>query len=307
MTKSIKRITAVLLAVLMAFSTGIFAFAENSAADTDCYYNQGDYSIHYTVVPAENDAKGRIMFIHGFLYSGSTWNGIADIMSKNGYDCYLVDLPNYGYSTRENAETKLIDREELVVGLMESIAPMDSWILAGHSMGGGVALNIACDHPEIQSLMLFCPSEIYMQGNKFLTSLATNSFVSKMMDSVFKLVLGSKFIVKAAVYMAGGDMDYAKSYDADLLAKPLLIKGTGSGMLYSSANARNTSLEDISKITVPTLLVWADGDNVISDSIKTNITSALPSAQVETVKGKHIVIETNPEELAELSLSFLNK
>lgn len=303
----LKKSTAILLSLLLLFSCGICAFAENETADTDSYYTQGDYSIHYTVVPAEGEAKGRIMFIHGFLYSGTTWNGMADVMSKDGYDCYLVDLPNYGYSTRENSNTTLIDREELVVGLMESIAPMNEWIIAGHSMGGGVALNIACDHPELQSLMLFCPSEIYMQGNSFLTKMATSSVMSKMMDSIFGLVLRSKFIVKAAVYFTSKDMDYAKNYDADLLAKPLLIEGTGAGMLYSSANARNTSLEDIEKIEIPTLLVWADADNVINSSIKTNITSSLKNAQVETVSGSHIVIETNAEELAALSLDFLSK
>lgn len=303
----LKKSTAILLAFILILSSGLCVMAEETAVDTDRYYTQGDYSIHYTVVPAEGTAKGRIMFIHGFLYSGSTWNGMADIMSKDGYDCYLVDLPNYGYSTRENSETDLIDREDLVVGLMESIAPMNEWIVAGHSMGGGVALNIACDHPELQSLMLFCPSEVYMQGNSMLNKMATSGFMSKMMDKIFSLILGSKFIVKAAVYLTTKNFEYAKNYDTDLLAKPLMIEGTGAGMLYSSANARNTSLDDIKNIRIPTLLVWADGDNVISDGIKTNITSALPDAQVETVKGSHIVIETDPAELAAISLNFLNK
>lgn len=302
-----KKLLAVLLSLVMLFSvTSVAVFAETET-NTDCYYEQGEYSIHYTVVPAEGEYKGRILFIHGFLYSGTTWNGVADIMSAEGYDCYLVDLPNFGYSTRENKNTTLIAREELMVGLMESVAPLNEWIVAGHSMGGGVALNIACDHPELAGLMLYCPSETYMNGNSIMTSLATSDFMGKMMDSIFKAVLSSDLIVKMAVYMTTGDWDYAKNYNARLLADPLMIEGTGTGMLYSSVNARNTDLDAISQIEIPTLLVWADGDSVISDAIKSNLNGALLNAETVTVEGSHIVIETNPSEISAVTLAFLQK
>lgn len=302
-----KKLLAVLLSLVMLFSvTSVAVFAETET-NTDCYYEQGEYSIHYTVVPAEGEYKGRILFIHGFLYSGTTWNGVADIMSAEGYDCYLVDLPNFGYSTRENKNTTLIAREDLMVGLMESVAPLNEWIVAGHSMGGGVSLNIACDHPELAGLMLYCPSETYMNGNSIMTSLATSDFMGKMMDSIFKAVLSSDLIVKMAVYMTTGDWDYAKNYNARLLADPLMIEGTGTGMLYSSVNARNTDLDAISQIEIPTLLVWADGDSVISDAIKSNLNSALVNAETVTVEGSHIVIETNPEEISAVTLAFLQK
>lgn len=302
-----KKILAILMSLVIVFSiSSISVFAEEESTATDGYYEQGEYSIHYTVVPAQGEFKGRIMFLHGFLYSGTTWNGMAEVMSAEGYDCYLLDLPNFGYSTRETADTQLIAREELVVNFMETVAPTDEWILAGHSMGGGVSLNIACEN-ELQALMLFCPSEIYMQGNSMLTTLATNSFVSKLMDGIFKMVLSSDLIVKMAVYMTTGDMDYAKSYDASLLADPLMIEGTGAGMLLASANAKNTDLEAISAIDTPTLLVWADGDSIIGSDMVANIGGALSNAEVHTVEGSHIVIETAPETLAELSLEFLEK
>lgn len=301
--------TKKLLAILMSLVTVFGMFTISISAEetvTDGYYEEGEYSIHYTVVPAEGDAKGRIMFIHGFLYSGTTWNGMAEIMSAEGYDCYLLDLPNFGYSTRETVDTQLIARETLVVNFMETIAPTSEWILAGHSMGGGVSMNIACEN-ELEALMLFCPSTIYTQGNSMISSLATNSFVSKMMDGIFKMVLSSEIIVKAAVYMTTGDMEYAKNYDTSLLADPLMIPGTGAGMLLASANAKNTDMQALSAIDTPTLLVWANGDNVISADIVNEVTAALPDAELQKVDGSHIVIETDPDTLAEISLAFLAK
>lgn len=305
--KTTKKFLAIFLSFIMAFSCSFICVSAKEESQTDFYYEQGDYSIHYTVVPSKGEMKGRILFIHGFFYSGSTWNGVADIMSKNGYDCYLVDLPNYGYSTRENEDTQFVDREELLVNLMETVAPVSEWIVAGHSMGGGVALNIACEHPELKALMLYCPSETYMNGNTMMTKLATSDFMGKLMDKVFNAVLSNDFIVKVAVYMVTKDIEYAKSYDASLLSKPLMIEGTGAGMLYSSVKAKNTDIEEISKIEIPTLLVWADNDNIISDSIKSNISTALSKAETVNVQGSHIVIETAPETVAEISLSFLQK
>lgn len=301
-----KKLLAVIMSLIMVFGMFTVSVSAEDTAVTDGYYEVGEYSIHYTVVPAQGEFKGRIMFLHGFLYSGTTWNGMAEIMSAEGYDCYLLDLPNFGYSTRETADTQFIARETLVVGFMESIAPTEEWILAGHSMGGGVALNIACEN-ELQALMLFCPSEIATNGNLMLTTLATSRYVSKFMDSIFKTVLRFDLIVKAAVYMTTGDMDYAKNYDASLLAEPLMIEGTGSGMLLASANAKNTDLEAIAQIDTPTLLVWADGDNVIGDDMVENIGGALSNAEVQTVGGSHIVIETAPDTVAQLALDFLEK
>ena len=307
MKTTTKKLFAVLLSFVMLFSVAAVAVSADDNSAADLYYEQGEYSIQYTVVPAEGEYQGRILFIHGFLYSGTTWNGVAERMSAEGYDCYLVDLPNFGYSTRENKDTQLIAREELMVGLMETVAPLDEWIVAGHSMGGGVSLNIACDHPELQALMLYCPSENYMNGNSMMTSLATSDVMGKMMDSIFGAFLSNDLIVKMAVFMTTGDWNYAMGYNARLLADPLMIKGTGTGMLYSSVVSRNTDLDAISKIEIPTLLVWAEGDSVISADIKANLSGALANAETVTVEGSHIVIETHPDEISAVTLEFLEK
>ena len=137
--------------------------------------------------------------------------------------------------------------------------------------------------------------------------MASNSFMSKMMDSIFKMVLSNPLIVKMAVYMTTGDMDYAKNYDASLLADPLMIPGTGAGMLFASANARNTDYEAVAALEMPVLLVWAEGDNVLSDSNCENISNALADKETVTVEGSHIVIETAPDTLSALTLDFLAK
>lgn len=301
-----KKLLAIIMSLVMVFGMFTVSVSADDVAVNEGYYEQGEYSLHYTVVPAEGEFKGRIMFLHGFLYSGTTWNGMAEIMSAEGYDCYLLDLPNFGYSTREINVTELIDREDLVTDFMETIAPTEEWILAGHSMGGGVSMNIACEN-DLQALMLFCPSEIYMQGGSAMGDMIKSPFVSKIFDFIFKLVLSCDFIVKLAVFVTTGDINYARNYDASLLADPLMVEGTGASMLFGGANAKNTDLETLAQLDTPTLLVWADGDTVINSTMTSNISNALSNAEIHTVEGSHIVIETHPEALAQISLEFLSK
>lgn len=301
-----KKLLAIIMSLVMVFGMFTVCVSADDVAVTEGYYEQGEYSLHYTVVPAEGEFKGRIMFLHGFLYSGTTWNGMAEIMSAEGYDCYLLDLPNFGYSTREINVTELIDREDLVTDFMETIAPTEEWILAGHSMGGGVSMNIACEN-DLQALMLFCPSEIYMQGGSAMGDMIKSPFVSKIFDFIFKLVLSCDFIVKLAVFVTTGDINYARNYDASLLADPLMVEGTGASMLFGGANAKNTDLETLAQLDTPTLLVWAEGDTVINSTMTSNISNALSNAEIHTVEGSHIVIETHPEALAQISLEFLTK
>ncbi|MCD7775266.1 MAG: alpha/beta hydrolase [Clostridiales bacterium] len=305
MNKKFTKIISVILSVVMLISVCVISVS--AAESGDYYYTQGDYTIHYTVYAAEGESKGNILFMHGFLYSGSTWNGVAEIMSSEGYDCYLVDLPNYGESTRENGDTEIIEREELMVGLMESVASLDQWIVAGHSMGGGIALNIACDHPEIQALLLYCPSEINMVQSNFLTSITTNTLLMNGFQKIFNAILSMKFIVKLAVYLVTKDWSYAKNYDTDVLTEPLKQGGTFMGMMYSSMIARNTDLEAASSLDMPIMLMWAEDDNVLSSSNVSNIANALTNAEVNTVAGGHIVIETDPETVAGITVDFLSQ
>ncbi|MGN0469096.1 MAG: alpha/beta fold hydrolase, partial [Acutalibacteraceae bacterium] len=140
-----KKITSLLLAIIFSFSFVSVAFASSDYKpyEDSQYFTYGDYDIHYRVAPAKGEFKGRILMLHGFLCSTYSWRNMADELTDAGYDCVMVDLPDFGYSTRENENMEIVPREEIVEALMKSIAPAEEWIVAGHSMGGGVAINIA--------------------------------------------------------------------------------------------------------------------------------------------------------------------
>ena len=136
-----KKIISIICVIAVIFSSlTVFSFAGNEdfkPYDDSRFFEYGDYEIHYRVVPAEGEMKGRIMMLHGFLCSTYAWRNMAEILSEEGYECVMAEI--------------------LITELMKSIAPMDEWIIAGHSMGGGVAVNIAINNP-VKNLLLYCPA-----------------------------------------------------------------------------------------------------------------------------------------------------
>lgn len=303
-----KKFLSVVLCIAMLFMTAIPAFAADSADlpyENSRFFSYGDYELHYRVVEHEGLYKGRIMFIHGFGQSSYSWENMADEMSAKGYDCYCVDLPNFGYSTRENADMELIDRETLVEKLMLSIAPEYTWTLAGHSMGGAVAINVA-QQVDVQKLMLFCAAPVAEMGD--MGSMMSSPIMSGMLDFVFKYLTKIDILMRLIVYMATANLEFTRNYNLEGVTAPLQLDGTGEGLCMLMQTMRPTDLEGAANIDCPVLIVNAEKDMIINDSMKQQIADAFPSAEHYLVEGGgHICIEDRAEELADVAYNFLNK
>lgn len=303
-----KKFVSVFLCVVMLFATMIPVFAEESQAlpyENSRYFTYGDYELHYRFTQHEGTYKGRIMFIHGFGQSSFSWENMAAEMSAKGYDCYCVDLPNFGYSTRETADMELLDRELLVEKLMLSIAPENTWTLAGHSMGGAVAINVA-QNVNVQKLMLFCAAPVADMGD--MSGMMAMPIMGKMVNFVFKYLTKIDFLMKIVVLMATANWDYTKDYNLEGVTAPLQLDGTGDGLCVLMQHQRPTDLEGAKNIDCPVLIVNAEKDMIINDTMKQQIADAFPNAEHYLVEGGgHICIEDRAQELADVSYDFLNK
>lgn len=301
-----KIISAILCAVIM-FTVCIPAFAaDGKPFDNSFFFEMGDYKIHYRLTSHEGEFNGRIVMLHGFGQSSFSWQNMAAQMSGKGYDCYAVDLPNFGYSTREGENITHIDREELVESLMLSIAPAEEWIVAGHSMGGGVAINIAEDL-DVKALFLICPAPTTALP-EFAGRIVTSKPLGLMMNFVLENLTKLDFLMKIVVYMATQNKEYTKNYDLSGVTAPLQQKGTGMGLCYMLKDVRVTELDKTDKITCPVLIFNAEKDKVLRGGMKEQVLEALPQAISYEVAGAgHICLEDRAEEIALYTYNFLNE
>ncbi len=307
-----KKITALILAILMLLPalsiTAGAKEAENLPFENSHYYLEGSYTVHYRVFKAENE-KGKIMMIHGFALSTATWEPMVEQLLPQGYTCVLVDLPGFGYSTREGevADEKVIARENLVINLMKTMAPMSEWSVMGHSMGGGVAMNIAAMQPEIKSLMLICPCPISDMG-EMMKSPVFLKIMGGMANFIFENLTKIDPLLRIVAYMAFMDWEFTKSYDLSKIAAPLQIKGTGYSNMVTSARAMPNDFEKIAALDIPTLVVQADRDLILTASMKQQVADAFPNAENYLVEGGgHMCEENRAQEISAQVLEFLNK
>ena len=85
--KKIRKLSAILIAFIIAFSAVLPAFASRDCFmpyEDSRFFNKGDYSIHYRIIPAQGKQRGRILMLHGFMCSTYSWRNMAAEMSAQG-------------------------------------------------------------------------------------------------------------------------------------------------------------------------------------------------------------------------------
>lgn len=304
-----KKIIALVLSILLVFSLSVSAFAAQDEQalpfENSSFFEDGEYSIHYRTYGPDGAVKNQIMLLHGFGLSTASLEGVAEEYVENGYKVVLVDLPNLGYSTRETASMDLVDREVLVADLMKYLG--GTWVVGGHSMGGGVAANVAIDNPDlVTGLVLYAP-QTSQEQTAFMSSVMKSAFVTAMFEMVIRLGSRIDLAMKALVAYSFSDLDYAKSYDVSRISKPLQINSTGSGLAIMASHARGTDAEAFGKLEIPIIIVTASNDMVAS---KDNIDALVNSNPVNLTtynfeKGGHMMMEYSPEEVAAVTLPVI--
>lgn len=299
-----KKILALLLSVLMIFSLTVTSFAaENKPFEDSEFFEYGDYSIHYRVWDAENEI-GQIFMIHGFALSSYCWTELAERLVAAGYTCVMADLPDFGYSSRENSATEKLPREDIMHALMTYLSD-EPWYVAGHSMGGYIAQAVAAKYPDsVNNLLLYATGG--NDNSPALAKLMGNDMFVSIMGPLMQLMVEFDFLVKMFLNIGLNDDDYAADYDISKITKPLKIDGTGKGACYSFSMLPNTDYEAL-KNGKPVLFMNGSKDSVIPDSSKDSIRNVLPEGSEDIIieNGGHMFIENLADISAEHTLEFL--
>lgn len=87
-----------------------------------------------------------LMLIHGYPLDHSIWNEVAAQL-ENDFDLILPDLRGFGESTTIESPYSISDIANDLAALLDSLG-VEQTALAGHSMGGYVALAFAKAFPQ---------------------------------------------------------------------------------------------------------------------------------------------------------------
>ena len=114
--------------------------------------------------------KQAIIFLPGFASSGDVWNETKSNFEKD-FTCYTFTMAGFaGVKPQPNAS--FTNWETEIVNYIKAYK-IEKPIIVGHSMGGGLALAIASDYPELVSRI------VVVDALPCLTALRDPSFKSQ--------------------------------------------------------------------------------------------------------------------------------
>ena len=278
------------------------------------YFSYGDYILHYRIDEAKTKKeKGKMFMIHGFGCNTTFYDELVEAYTKKGYRCVRVDLPDFGFSTRETKDVNYVPRVELLKALRDELDKAENkpskWIVVGHSMGGSVTLDLVHDDESwISAAMLYAPMFMFNVPGP-LSKVFMAKPVGAIMNTALKYVIDYDFLVKAVLLIATCGPLYMKKYDASKAADGLKVEDTGIGLCYMSARASHPDYEEMDKIKIPVLLVWGGLDLFVPFTRVKKLSESLPAhTDIERVyTGGHCLIQNRPKKCVKFGINFLKE
>lgn len=225
-----------------------------------------------------------IVLIHGFSASLHTWEPwVADL--KRDYRVISLDLPGHGLSRCFDNDQIGMDQFTDVIDRVTSALKVERFTLAGNSMGGGAAWNFALAYPDqLEGLVLvdasgWPRSESESDDRPFVFRLleigiARNLVKDLDMTSLIRPGLEDSFADPGFVTDEMVDR-YASLARAPCHREALLALSAGRD------DRAEASPEILAEITVPTLVLHGERDNLIPAAHGEQFAAAIPGAELK--------------------------
>jgi pimeloyl-ACP methyl ester carboxylesterase len=223
-----------------------------------------------------------LVLLHGFGDSFTSWEGwVAQLHTQ--FRIISLDFPGHGL-TRAPADSRLSG--EGLADFVDSFATklaLPKFAVAGNSMGGGVAWQLAVRHPDrVDALILVDaagfpnekpPGEVplafkilqYPMGRALLRNIDNRPLIEQgLKTDVYDKSLITPFIVDR-----WADFQRAPGHRAILMSVNL-----------GSLSAATADL--VAKIKAPTLILWGENDPLIEPAAAKKFAAAIPAARLIT-------------------------
>jgi len=240
-----------------------------------------------------------LLFLHGLGGGHHAWDAQLVHFSRLGYPAHAWDQPGYGHS----AMVEPYDLEQVTNALARLIESLDAGavVLIGHSMGGLIAQEAYCRHPQlVKALVLCCTSAAFVGGSDF-----AKRFVA---ERIGPLDEGKSMADLAAQTMPG---HRGSKSDPEGVAHALEIMAKIPPETYRKAVHLLTTFDrraDLAKIAVPTLLIAGSEDKTAPPAIMASMQRKIAGSELAMLEGcGHLGPMDQPEPFNAALERFLRK
>ncbi len=240
-----------------------------------------------------------ILLLHGLFAQKEQWNALLCLLAEGGYSAIAPDLPGFGQSVDFPTEDYRLDRQAMLLHRFMAALGVETYHLAGSSMGGAIAALYARDyHREVRSLAFIgAPLGMVEWGPSVKNAIfqGTNPFIP-VDDAQFDLEMRLLFMqppeippaVKAALVREYVDHNrhYQQVWDIVNLYGNLFRGGPWGGKA--------------------TLILWGVEDRIFAVDGAVPLKRRFPRGQLRKLSNAgHLLLMENADAVAALYLRFL--
>jgi len=198
-----------------------------------------------------------VIFVHGFGGDLNNWLFNQEKLAET-HTTYAVDLPGHGGSTKEVGKADVGALAAAVVDFMGAIGAEKAH-LVGHSLGGGVCLAIALDHPEkAASVTMLAPAGLGPDiSMEYIDGFIGASRAKKLKPVLEMLVANPDLVTRDMVE------DVLKFKRMDGVADALNAISTAA---FAGGRQTLSLAPRLGELKVPAQIIWGRKDRVLPSS-----------------------------------------
>ncbi|MFS0672226.1 alpha/beta fold hydrolase [Ornithinibacillus sp. 179-J 7C1 HS] len=247
--------------------------------------------------------KPTIFLIHGFVASTYTFNRLKPLLAEQ-YSVIAIDLPGFGKSEKSTIFTYSYENYAKLVLECLNYFDINEAYIAGHSMGGQIALFAAKNSPKrVKKLILFCSSGYLPRAKNYMIY---STYLPFFYVFAKRKINGQSVVrnLKNVFY----DHSLITKDQIEEYGRPLHDKNFPKSLVRLLRHREgDLKSEELNTITTPALLVWGKEDKVVPLVIGRKLANDLPNAKlISYEKSGHLITEEKPHQLYSQILSFTN-
>jgi pimeloyl-ACP methyl ester carboxylesterase len=256
--------------------------------------------LHY-----ESIGRGQpIILLHGWINSWDVWRDfMIALASERSYRVYALDFWGFGDSTKGNGTAANVGEPfqissyvEMVHQFMDTLGILNAPV-AGHSMGGTVALQMALTYPDRITKVAIVGSPITGSSLNPFLKLAGYGWIAEL---IWRYPVMLSTIMR--ILLAGDSKQVRQMIFRD-------VKRTSIESFFRSiGDLRDTDLrQELERLSLPALGIYGKKDNIVSPSNAEILTRGTERAQVMIMeKSRHFPMTDEPEKFVTTLTQFLS-
>ena len=264
----------------------------------------------------EGNKDGEVLLlVHGFNGSLFNYEPLVPYLSDN-YRIISLDLPAHGLTGAVESDLYSHKAYQNVIEQVIKILEVDKFYFVGHSMGGMIAWRYALDNLDQLNGLIIIGSAFFGNEQEFENFQTINAppVAFELIESKFFIRLleyiTPRILVKEGISQSVYDQSIVTDELVDQFHDIILMEGTRVAVGRLAEVHEDDFIAnplDLRKITIPSLIVHGEEDNLVDIKFIDHFIEQIPNAKlISYPKTGHMIPMEVPLQLSEDIREFIN-